>query len=310
MSLDHVEQIINGVARDFHNNGSLSPTVLRRIVELHQLSGAKATAETGCGLTTLILSHLSERHTSFTDGSGDSMPQTREHPLFNATTTNFIVSPTQKSLPYHTFPEPLDLAILDGPHAYPFPDLEYFYFYPNIRVGGILIVDDFHIPTIGHLHDFLCENEMWVHLGDVETTAFFERTAAPLQDPFGDGWPNQRYNRKYFPYPQALEPMFGPGWHKAAFGNELQPPRSHVLMGERIRQQKASAQDEDAAHATQFTAQLEAARSEAEAAQSEARAARRELQLTRAELTAVFESTSWKLTAPLRFLKNALGTSA
>ena len=223
MSHENVERIIQEVSRDYHINGSLSPLVLRRIVELHGAVDAQRTAETGCGLTTLIFSNLSTDHTSFADGSGDSLPNTQAHPYFNGAAARFVVGPSQATLPHHSFDKPLDLILLDGPHAYPFPDLEYYYFYPWLRQGGILVIDDVHIPTIGNLYDFLREDEMWAHLGDVETTAFFRRTDAPTHPPRDDDWPTQRYNRRYFPYQAALVPIYGEDWYEREFGAAALP---------------------------------------------------------------------------------------
>ncbi len=295
MSLDIVEQIIEEVPQDFHSSGSLSQVVLRRIAELHRQVGAKVSAETGCGLTTLILSQLSERHTSFTAEYGDSLPKTRGHHRFNAASTNFIVNPTQLSLPAYRFPEPLDFAILDGPHAYPFPDLEYFFFYPHVRSGGILVIDDIHIPTIGRMHAFLSDDEMWEHLGDTETTAFFRRTTAPLLDPYGDGWPSQRYNRRHFPYPEALDMLYGKGWHQAAFGDKKPSATS--------RSGSTPAPDAGAEEERNRLQQSLAA------AQAELAATKEQLRRAGSHIEALQGSTSWRVTAPLRFLKTTLGGS-
>jgi hypothetical protein len=231
MNRDIVEQIISGVARDYHINGSLSPYVLNYMVDLFISVGAKVSAETGCGLTTLILSNLGERHLSFADGSGDSLPKTQCHEYFNAPVVQFVVGPSQKTLPHYKFDQPLDFVLIDGPHAFPFPDLEYYYFYQNIRAGGILVIDDFHIPTIGNLYMFLREDEMWRHVADVETTAFFQRTQAPTHNPIGDDWHLQRFNRRYFPYPAALNSKFGEGWYEREFSTSVaaRPARGQAV---------------------------------------------------------------------------------
>jgi hypothetical protein len=93
----------------------------------------------------------------------------------------------------------LQLVLIDGPHGYPFPELEYFYLYPQISEGGLLILDDINIPTIFNLFTFIREDRMFELLEVVETTAFFRRTREDLFDPFGDGWWLQEYNRKRFP---------------------------------------------------------------------------------------------------------------
>jgi predicted O-methyltransferase YrrM len=100
------------------------------------------------------------------------------------------------TLPSYTQHEPYDIVLIDGPHGYPFPDFEYMLFYPHIKKGGLLVVDDVNIPTIGRLADFLAEDEMWEVVGLVHSTALFRRTQAETLDPTGDGWWTQRYNRR------------------------------------------------------------------------------------------------------------------
>ncbi len=68
-----VGEIIEKVSPSFHSSGALYPDVLWKIVEEHGIAKAHVSAETGCGLSTLILSHLSERHTAFTLHHGDSL---------------------------------------------------------------------------------------------------------------------------------------------------------------------------------------------------------------------------------------------
>jgi hypothetical protein len=121
-------------------------------------------------------------------------------------------------VPKWSFADPLDFVLLDGPHAYPFPDLEYYYIYPHIRKGGVLVVDDIHIPSIHRMYEFLRDDEMWEHCSDVRTTSFFRRTDKPIFDPLEGNWPNQRYNRRRFASPEALESTFGPGWYQSEFG--------------------------------------------------------------------------------------------
>lgn len=55
--------------------------------------------------------------------------------------------PTQLTLPTYKFRQPLQPALIDGPHGYPFPDLEYYYSYQTLDVGALLVLDDIHIKT-------------------------------------------------------------------------------------------------------------------------------------------------------------------
>src|SRR5436309_14222224 len=87
-------------------------------------------------------------------------------------------------------------GLIDGPHAYPFPDLEYFCLYPHLEAGGLLVIDDIHIPTIQNLFRFLRTDAMFRLVEICGKTAFFERTGVPPFDPWGDGWWLQACNRR------------------------------------------------------------------------------------------------------------------
>ena len=106
---------------------------------------------------------------------------------------------TQLTVPAYEFKEPFQFVLLDGPHAYPFPELEYYRVYPHIQTGGLLIIDDIWIPTIYRLFEFLKEEPMFRLHKVIANTAFFIRTAAPTFDPLGDGWTEQPYNQSRFP---------------------------------------------------------------------------------------------------------------
>lgn len=177
----------------WHGSGSVAAAVLRAL-QRHAPRGGTS-METGTGRTTLLLSNLSATHLVFAkddEGDGDSLAAVRSSPLLGAGVT-FVVGPTQQTVIGYEF-GPIDLALLDGPHAYPFPDLEYWAVYPHIRAGGLLVVDDVQIPTINNLFRFLRADSMWELLEVVEATAFFRRTTAPTFNPLGDGWQYQGYN--------------------------------------------------------------------------------------------------------------------
>jgi len=195
---------IGRLPEDWHKAGSVSTRVLGAIARRAVDRRIEHSLETGSGKTTLLLSHLSADHTVFAiehygDEDTGSITNVRKSRLFNAATVTFVEGPTQTTLPRHAFRHRLQLAMIDGPHGYPFPELEYYHIYPHLDEDALLIVDDIHIPTIHNLFAFLREDEMFELLEVVDNAAFFRRTAMPTFSPVLDGWWLQAYNKKRFP---------------------------------------------------------------------------------------------------------------
>jgi hypothetical protein len=191
---------ISALPADWHGAGSVNTDELRAIATHAAAVGSiEHSVETGSGKTTLLFSHLSKDHRAFAIDSGDSISQVRRSPLFRAEAVRYIEGPTQVTLPAYHFADPVQIAMIDGPHAYPFPDLEYYYFYPLVAPGGLLIVDDFLIPSIGRMVEIIKADRMFELLEIVSSNmAIFRRTSAPLLDPHGDDWWQQGYNKSYY----------------------------------------------------------------------------------------------------------------
>ncbi len=178
-----------------HTAGTFPARTLEAIARSVQDRQIHNSVETGSGASTLLFSHVSEHHTVFAlDGGSGSINNVRRSALLRPNVVTFVEGPTQVTLPQHRFIEKLQLVLIDGPHGYPFPELEYYYLYPHLEMGALLILDDIHIPTVHHLFQFLRRDAMFELDEVVQTTAFFTRTSAPTFDPFGDGWWQQGYN--------------------------------------------------------------------------------------------------------------------
>ena len=184
-------------AASLNPGDSISPGVLRAIAAHTAGRNIRRSAETGAGGSTLLFSHLSRRHTAFTiQGDNSIISRVSSSLLFQAATSDFVEGPTQRTLPLYAFEEPLDAVLIDGPHAFPFPQLEYFYFYPHLAPDALLVLDDIHIRTIHELYRFLRADAMFDLIDVVGRTAFFRRTGAAVFDPWDDGWWLQPYNRR------------------------------------------------------------------------------------------------------------------
>lgn len=210
--VDIAQQVIGAILElptDWHANGTVPDAVLPAILKYAGNLPFHRSAETGTGRTTLLLSNISSNHTVFAVPGASSHDAVLNCPILNRAAVTFVDGPSQLTLPAHRFGGPLDFALLDGPHGYPFPELEYYYIYPHLSTGALLVIDDIHIPTVHNLFSFLREDEMFELLGVVDQTAFFRRTAAPTFSPDGDGWWLQKYNSGRFPMPlgESREPQ-------------------------------------------------------------------------------------------------------
>ena len=189
-----------------HRAGTFAPDVLARIqLMMDQHLGGKPlrTAETGCGASTILFSDHGGEHIAYClDDTGEensSVSFARECPLFKSRNTRFVFGPTQRTLIAEPPDGEFDMVLIDGPHAFPFPEIEYFFFFDKLKSGGVLVVDDIHIPTIRHLFDVIRADDMFMLHSVVRRTAFFVRTGLPGFPRDGDGWPSQRFNAQRFP---------------------------------------------------------------------------------------------------------------
>jgi hypothetical protein len=199
-TIDAVLARVVALPYDWHEEGTVGADVLNVLAHHASAVPIRHSIETGTGRTTLLLSHLSPDHTVFAiGGNADSFVKVINHPILNRRSVRFVQGPTQRTLPRYRFAYPLDFAMLDGPHGYPFPELEYYYIYPHLAEGALLVIDDIHIPTIFNLFSVLREDSMFELVEIVSTTALLRRTAAPAFPTLGDYWWEQNYNKARFP---------------------------------------------------------------------------------------------------------------
>jgi precorrin-6B methylase 2 len=178
-------------ASGFHPWDAMTPMALSAILKRGPF---RSTAETGCGGSTIILSHASDRHTAFAiDGKDRTITELRKQSDLRTEKVTFVEGETKDTLPQYQFEGELDLVLLDGPHAYPLPQIEFSYLFPWIRLGGWLVVDDIQIPSVYEMFDFLRKESSVVLEDVVVRTAFFRRAGAVEHSP--DGWALQGINR-------------------------------------------------------------------------------------------------------------------
>lgn len=197
---------IRSLPDTWHSAGTVTNRLIGAIASrATEIGEIQHSVETGCGRTTLLLSHLSADHVVFArdvqnnvSELTNSISKVTSSALFNSKNVTLVEGPTQLTLAKYNFVNRVQLALIDGPHGYPFPDLEYYYFYPLVAPGGLLLLDDTQIPSIGRMYEIIKADKMFTLLEVVDNMAFFQRSNTPLIDPISDGWWLQGYNRNYY----------------------------------------------------------------------------------------------------------------
>jgi len=179
-------------AVQFHPWDAMAPAALEAVAKRGPF---EFSAETGCGGSTIVLSQISQHHTAFAiEGAEGTITALRQHSDFRPDGVLFVEGETRRTLPPYPFANRLDLALLDGPHAYPLPQLEFAYLFPQIKEGGWMVLDDVQIPAVHELVRYL-RLESSVVLEEVAIrTAFFRKVRE--QDMGPDGWQHQGMNRR------------------------------------------------------------------------------------------------------------------
>jgi hypothetical protein len=178
-------------ASRFHPWDAMAPAALSGILTRGPF---QSSVETGCGGSTIVLSHASQQHTAFAiEGKDQTITELRRQGDFDDKHVTFVEGQTKTTLPGCRLEGPVDLVLLDGPHAYPLPQVEFAYLFPWLRIGGWLVLDDIQIPSVNELFRFLLRESSVMLEEVVLRTAFFRRTGAVDQGP--DGWESQGMNR-------------------------------------------------------------------------------------------------------------------
>jgi len=193
---------------------SVHPDTLRFLYEL--LQPGMTTLETGCGQTTVVFSIANATHTCITPNKAE-MSRIRAycHKLNLPENIRFVPESSDAALPCgEDIPLELDMVFIDGAHRFPLPIIDWYYTAPRLKNGGFVAIDDYTMPSVRVLFDFLCMETEWKQVRISENTAFFEKLGDPYID-FEDDWQHQRINlafkkETFDPKPESLRMKYVP----------------------------------------------------------------------------------------------------
>lgn len=173
---------------------AINPDTLHFLYSM--LTPGMSTLETGCGQTTVVFSIAGTRHICITPDQGEAeRVQQYCAKLGLAKNITFIIKSSDIALPEgELIPSELDHVFIDGAHRFPAPIIDWHYTAHKLKLGGIVGVDDFKIPSVKILYDFLCIEEEWELIKIMQNTAFFKKIREPK---YISDWSDQKINLKY-----------------------------------------------------------------------------------------------------------------
>lgn len=128
---------------------------------IERLQGDHVSLETGAGLSTILLAGGGMAHHCVTPAESE-VAVLREalvrHGIAPETVT-FHVDRSDRILP--RLETVLDLVLVDGGHAYPTPQIDWYYTGSRLRRGGLMYLDDLQLPAVAHLAAFLDRDPRW-----------------------------------------------------------------------------------------------------------------------------------------------------
>ena len=135
------------------------------------------TLETGLGLSTLLFIRLGTLHTCIAPWKTEVdnlLSHCRDRQIATDRLT-VIQGFSDEVLP--TLPRTdLDLVLIDGGHGFPTPIIDWYYGAGRLREGGILVIDDVHLPAVQLLLDFLNADPRWRLMESTPKWIAYERT--------------------------------------------------------------------------------------------------------------------------------------
>lgn len=172
------------------------------------VSSEMTTLETGSGASSIVFAASGARHTVISPAPGEHeriRAWCGEHGI-STDRVDFLAESSDVALTGGWTAEPLDLALLDGAHLFPFPALDWFYAAKSLKVGGRIVLDDAYLPSVAMVVRFLRASPSWEFEGPISyRTVSFRK----LDDEIGYDSIGARFDRlpHYGYLPVAQRPL-------------------------------------------------------------------------------------------------------
>jgi hypothetical protein len=123
------------------------------------------TLETGLGVSTVLLTLWGCVHTSvaMTASEVERLTDHLQGRGIDTSNLSLLAGGSDAVLPA-LHPDPLDLVLVDGCHAFPFPILDWFYAGRRLVRSGHVVVDDLQLPAPAVLDGYLAADPRWTEV--------------------------------------------------------------------------------------------------------------------------------------------------
>jgi len=151
-----VHNILNKVPACY----SIDPVLAHFLYD--SVSDQSKTLETGSGISTLAFALRRSRHIAITP-SAEEVANIRSYAAANQISLDrveFVIEPSDQYLPRCQATD-LDLVLIDGKHAFPWPIIDWFFTADKLKQNGLVVLDDLQMSSVSMLGDFLREDPRW-----------------------------------------------------------------------------------------------------------------------------------------------------
>jgi Methyltransferase domain len=157
-----------------------------------------ATLETGAGASTIVFAARGAHHEAVTPSAEEAERILHECDRRGISTENLTFRIGSSADVLRDWdPRPLDLALVDGAHAFPYPTLDWWFLAPHVKLGGLMLLDDAYMPPVAAVVEHVRGSRAWKMEPPV---SFRTAIARKLADETIDGeWKGRRMNFAYLP---------------------------------------------------------------------------------------------------------------